>query len=757
MSGTWLTAEEAVSVEYWVQHLQRPVRVADCVRMLATLPAPLFLEVGPGRSLAALVAPTDAALGSEPLATLPEARDLTPADAYLLETLGRLWTRGVAVDWHAFTAGERRRRVALPTYPFQRQRYWIEKSATAASRRQLVKNADADSWFYEPTWTRSVRPPAIPATADGEAWLLFEDGAGLGLALSRLLERDGGRLTTVRAGDRFGVMPDGSCTVNPRLVADYDLLLDHLAAASAVPRRIAHLWSIGDVAASSERDSFDRAQSAGFYSLLYLTQSLLRHGVDDADVTVIGSDWSAIVRGDSPHPAKAPVLALCAVITQEHPGLRTATIEVDRVTPASAAAIAEQVRQELFTGADGMAVAYRGPQRWVPTYEPATMASGWDAVVRDRGVYVITGGLGNVGLALAARLAETKAARLVLVGRTALPDRTQWDAWLAAHDALDPVARQLRAVRRLEEMGSEVMLCAADVADADRFVEVVLAARDRFGAVHGIFHAAGTTSGAGIGPIASLDREACEAQFRPKVQGLHALERAVAVVPPDFCALTSSLSAILGGLGFGAYAAANRFMDAFVEARANEPVRWLSVNLDGWNFEAASGKSALTELAMTAAEGVRSLECIIGCQTNRVAVSTGSLDVRLDRYVRRARTVATPPAGALSQHARPETAHAYVAPGEGMERLMASLWQELIGIDKVGRLDDFFDLGGHSLLATRVIAHIKERCGVDLPLKAFFEAPRLAELADRVSALQWAGQGRREAVAGATDREEVEI
>jgi len=242
------------------------------------------------------------------------------------------------------------------------------------------------------------------------------------------------------------------------------------------------------------------------------------------------------------------------------------------------------------------------------------------------------------------------------------------------------------------------------------------------------------------------------------VQGLYALERAAAAVTPDFCVLTSSLSAVLGGLGFGAYAAANRFMDAFAEARANESVRWVSVNFDGWNFAAASGKSALTELAMTAAEGVRSLECIIGCQTpNRVAVSTGDLDMRLDRYVRRAATAATPAAETLSQHSRPETANAYVAPGEGMEQLMASLWQELIGIDKVGRLDDFFDLGGHSLLATRVIAHLKDRCGVELPLKAFFETPRLAELADRVSALQWAGQGRREAVPGAVDREEIEI
>ena len=144
------------------------------------------------------------------------------------------------------------------------------------------------------------------------------------------------------------------------------------------------------------------------------------------------------------------------------------------------------------------------------------------------------------------------------------------------------------------------MVCAADVADADRFAQVVLAARDRFGAVHGIFHAAGTTGGSSIAGVATLDRAACDQQFRPKVQGLYALERAVAEVSPEFCLLTSSLSSILGGLGFGAYAAANRFMDAFADARGGTPVRWISVNFDNWNFDALAAKSALTELAMTA-------------------------------------------------------------------------------------------------------------------------------------------------------------
>ena len=228
----------------------------------------------------------------------------------------------------------------------------------------------------------------------------------------------------------------------------------------------------------------------------------------------------------------------------------------------------------------------------------------------------------------------------------------------------------------------------------------------------------------------------------------------MADLQPGFCALTSSLSSILGGLGFGAYAAANRYMDAFAEAANRRNSRWLSIASDAWAF--TESRSALADLAMTADEGVHAIERVIeSAPSPRVAISTASLDARLDRYVRRAPAREEVRPAALTTYARP-TGIDFEPPADDAERLLAEVWQEMIGVDRVGRDDDFFKLGGHSLLATRVIAHVKQRCGVELALKAFFERPRLKELAERVSELRWVAQSREVGV-GVGDREEIEI
>jgi acyl transferase domain-containing protein len=764
VTGDWLSADEAVSVDYWVQHLRQPVRFADGIRTLSALSGPVFLEIGPGRTLATYARQTLPAASPDAILTsLRHPQDETSDVAHLLGALGRLWTGGFDVDWQAFWAGEQRRRVPLPTYPFQRQRYWIEKGRVdevARVSRSVTKTHDLDSWFYVPAWVRAPRP-AVPASeAYRGTWLLFDDRRGISGALAEMLRLGDARVIRVRPGQSCGVAADGVFTVDPDAPAEYDQLVKHVAEAGEGLLRIVHLWSVGDVAAPGKAlDLFSQAQAAGFYSVLYLTQALLRHGLADAELTLVGDDLFRIDAADVLTPEKSPAVALCTVIAQEHPGIRTAVVDIGRWPSRRVDQAAERLFAELCAVRNGLPIAYRGPQRWMQQYEAATTApAGWDSALRHRGAYVITGGFGQVGLAIAGRLAATKAARLLLVGRSVPPDRALWDACLASQSTDAEVVKQIAAIRRLERLGGEVLVGAADVADEQRMKEVIAQARSHFGEIHGVFHAAGTTRGAGIGPLATLDRHACDAQFRPKVQGVQALERAIAGMQVEFLVLTSSLSSILGGLGFGAYAAANRFEDAFVEAHAGSGPRWISIDFDGWRFGETATTSAVAELAMTPDEGLDAIARVLDTPgMRRVAISTASLDARVDRYVRQAASPAPATAGALQQYARPDI-DAYVEPEDEIESAMADIWQDLVGIDRVGRLDNFFDLGGHSLLATRVIAHIKQRWAVDVPLKAFFESPTVAELAERVSTLRWAAQGPSgESVASATEREEIEL
>ncbi|MGW0432598.1 type I polyketide synthase [Micromonospora sp. NPDC003197] len=156
-TGTWLTTEEAVDPGYWVHQLRDTVRFSTAVDTLLDAGHPVLVEVGPGTVLGTLVTANLPADGPRPIvvSSLPHPRDPQPDQAYLLATLGRVWSAGVDVDWAAFSAGERRRRVPLPTYPFERQRYWVTPPGVASNRS------------VTPTAAATPEARAVPVVDDG--------------------------------------------------------------------------------------------------------------------------------------------------------------------------------------------------------------------------------------------------------------------------------------------------------------------------------------------------------------------------------------------------------------------------------------------------------------------------------------------------------------------------------------------------------------------------------------------------------------
>src|SRR6185436_2926014 len=139
-------------------------------------------------------------------------------------------------------------------------------------------------------------------------------------------------------------------------------------------------------------------------------------------------------------------------------------------------------------------------------------------------------------------------ARLVLVGRSALPAREAWDAWLAGHAPDDPTSVRIQRIRALESAGAEVLVGTADAGDRAGMGRVIAETRARFGDVHGVIHAAGLLGKDEFVPVAELGRATAERLFAAKVHGLFVLEEVLADRPPDFWLLVSSLSTVLGGI-----------------------------------------------------------------------------------------------------------------------------------------------------------------------------------------------------------------
>jgi acyl transferase domain-containing protein/acyl carrier protein len=781
LTGTWIRPEEATDPDYWVEHSRRTVRFGDAVAELAREPRRVLLEVGPGRTLTSLARQHE---GRDPrqllVPSLPgsggEARE-GAGRPEMLEALGRLWCSGVEVDWHGVHDGETRHRIRLPGYPFESARYWIDPAPERRAAGAVHSGAGGPvprrkrvaDWLYVPSWRRlpplELRPPAGGADpADPETsepthtWLLLapEGGAGAEPAgrLRECLIGHGATVVTVRpaapgAGlDRPAETAEGAWTLDAEDGEAWRELLGTLDAAGSRPDRVAHLWTLdgadGPETADGDRaERFEARRRLGFSSLVHLARALSDDGTSrPVRIVTVTDGLDEVVGGEPLIPDKATLCGACRVVPQEHPEIECRVIDAGAL---DAEELADTLAAEVTAEEAPARTALRGGIRWTPGFEAlpgvreaSRTADSGRAPLRLRrgGVYLIFGGLGRIGLTLAEWLLRDLDARVVLAARHAPPDPDRWDAWVEEHGPDDP---------------ERVHTLCADVSDEAQVRAAVAAAHERYGTLHGVIHAAGVTRS--FQPVRETTAETSELHFRPKVGGCFALDAALADEDLDFVLLLSSLSAVLGGIGYAAHSAAHRFLDAFALERSRSGrFPWLSVGLDGWRFgdgggdaRRRPGTSSAAELAMTPSEGVEAIGRFLDRTGVRHAlISTGDLTVRAERTAAGAPAGSSPAGGdagetsadaadgAVSAHPRPALQNAFVAPETETEGLIAEIWQELLGVEPVGVTDDFFELGGHSLLGVQIVSRLREVFQVEVPMRRVFERTTVRGLAETV-------------------------
>jgi len=347
-------------------------------------------------------------------------------------------------------------------------------------------------------------------------------------------------------------------------------------------------------------------------------------------------------------------------------------------------------------------------------------------------VYLITGGLGSVGLLVAEQLARTLKPKLVLTARQVLPPREGWQGYIEKHGPQDPLAARMLAVLKLEELGAEVILSNADAGNAKEVKALVDEIYMRFGAMNGIIHAAGITSGSSLyKSYAEIDKSESEEQFGPKVYGTYAIRDALQDREFDFCVLFSSNAAVLGGLGYLTYSAANSFMDSFAATMAKGDERWISASWDPWPRETKKieYQTSIDQYAMTPEESIEAFERIATrCPSGHIIVATGDLPARLNLW-----TATSPRQATDTRQSRSKLASTYVAPTNDIERKIERIWESVLGSTNIGIHDSFFDLGGHSLLAIRLMNQVCEEFQTGLPIAKLFENPTIAGLANLIA------------------------
>ena len=689
----------------------------------------------------------------------------------MLEVAGKLWLSGVGLDWPETHSGDSPRRVPLPTYPFERALYVVEpaqREPAGQSRRPAP--AEGEQRLYAPSWARDKSVSAARPRLQG-AWVVLADGAPLTKAVIERFEAAGATPILAEAGSSYERLDRTLFRVRPDDSDDVAALLRDVGASYG---RIAGAVMLLDAPAPAA--ALVGSPTRGYAALVNLATGLEAHG-DGDPVPVVAVTFGAQSVLDEPvvRPEGALLVGPTIVLPTEAPSVRVRSVdfELGAATP-EVSAIARMLVAEAASDAAADFSAWRKGRRWLRRHQPVSLppVDVTDLPLKRGGSYLITGGLGGIGLALAAWLAKVASARLLLTGRHSLPPREAWEGLLAKPAGTESSVPIIRAILDIEAMGGTVVTAVADAADLAAMEAAIAGFRERWGELDGVIHAAGVP---GAGRLAVLqDDQEVQSVLAPKVDGLRVLTQLLGDAQLDFVALMSSISSVVGSPGTCGYAAANAVFDSFVESEAR-PGAWkhvFAINWGPWREIGMAANLAVPDSMREARDaflrtgiatdaGVDAFARILGSGRRRVVMTSADLEAPF--VWKDGALQGLPLSGGEDAPARPNAsgrqASADVSEaGERLtatERSLATIWTELMGVSQPGVDDDFFELGGHSLLATRVLARVAATFGVRLALRDIFSAPTIRSFAERIDSLS---EPRPSAPAEAMDdREEILI
>ncbi|MFE3762119.1 SDR family NAD(P)-dependent oxidoreductase [Streptomyces sp. NPDC059104] len=616
-TGAELTAEEATSPAFWARQLVEPVLFADAASTVLAGGPTFLVETGPGHTLSALLRVRPEVRSGESVIVPAMAQaEADEDDADLLQlsrTLGRLWVAGVPVDFGRLDAGSGANRVAVPGYPYQRKRHWIERTSVRKARQSQggpaaeapqtpsvpagpeqsrpvagtsVTEAVVNGPVSETTWTlgslewvrrSSGLSPVADAEADGAtAVTVLPAGREDAVFMRTALQQAGYHTVRVRAGDGGGEGFDlGSEQAWDELFRRAD---------ERRPSTVVAYGALLDVADTVTLDTLDEQLEHGFHALLGCVKAISRaQRRNRRPVTLVVLVRHAVdVSGtESVNPAAAMVVGLTRTIEQEYPNIRCVLLDVAADTRVGALAA-------QLASLDEPLLALRGTTLWAPVLRPLERTARPGRLrLRQRGVYLVTGGLGGIGLTVANALAETGLRpRIALLGRSGMPD-----------PGTDRGRTVAAAVAEMEEAGAEVLVVRGDAGDLESLRTAVAEVEAAFGTVNGVVHSAGLPGG---GLLERRSRQDIDAVLGIKVRGTLVLEEVFASrAELDFLTLFSSQAGVVGLAGSGDYAAANAFLDAHAHAHSGD--RWtVAVNWPGW---AEVGMAAQSDVSLTLLTG----------------------------------------------------------------------------------------------------------------------------------------------------------
>jgi len=768
-TGAALGRSAKLDGAYWRRHARQPVEFAKSVRTLADLRCTMLLEIGPQPVLtaAAMRAWPDPATAPRAIASLRKSSaDLRQ----ITEALANAYIVGHVPDFGALQHRPARK-LDLPTYPFQHRQYWFReqrvaptqtsnqtdgmrteavrlledgrieelaalldgtsdnqqtvdvlKQLAAQHNQQRKAQSIADS-RYEVRWEKSAAGVSGAKADEASAWLLISDDAAAVQPLADALTARGHRHRIVglpmsdAAGERLEV------TLRAAVADEPSLRILHLAAlGSDTAPSTQSLLRMQHQVVSGTRRLFRAAAAAELRAPIWL----ITHGAQH----VTGADRVS--------PAQSCLWGFGRAASLEHPRLWGGLADLSEGGALDDGVWSRLIDHLVAAPAGEDQIALREQAVYVPRLtRRAGQPTATPPALRDDATYLVTGGLGAIGLEVAGYLAAHGARHLVLTSRRAPSE--------AAQQRIDAIH---------EQCGCEVRVIGADVANPHDVARVLATVRAELPPLAGVVHAAGEIS---TTPLQTLDDAEVDRVFAGKVWGAWNLSEATADMKLDFFLSTSSIAGVWGSGGQTAYSAANAFLDGLAWRLREQGVPGISVNFGPWLAAGMADEAARAELEKRGVRPLSPADALAGMAELMASTGKGAshgIVARIDWasflplyqmagkrsfFAQLQREVPTEMTGVASASLSGTTQlvdQLTLAPAQQRKKLVVDYLRDVVAevtrIDAADIRDEagFFDVGMDSLMAVELRRRLEQAVGKELPSTLAMDYPRLVDVAD---------------------------
>jgi acyl transferase domain-containing protein len=712
VTGELVQDSEVSNADYWARQLRSTVNFSKGVKNLIATKKVLFIEVGGGNSLSNLIKQHTSNKAFTTFNLIGNAKNTENGEKYLFQNLGGLWCQGVNLDWSAIFDTSNRNRISLPTYAFDKTKYVAEVDIVKmiqGIRPSLFESLENS--FYFPSWKKSNLENA--AKTERKSFLFFVDETHFSKNISSELVKLDHSIIEVNVGTEFIKNSSSNYTIDPLSKEDYNQLFNELQKDSIEINEVVYGWGMNVSDSKLHINENNLEFNLSYSGLVNLINSWEQE--ETKNLYLLTNSLHSVLGNEKLNYSQSLMLGLMKIIRQEK---LISCINIDVILEEKSEKLIQKCVSEILSNDMKLedVISFRFGQRGSREFQKKSQNINVVSEIKQDGTYLITGGLGNLGYSFANYLITKYNATIILNGRTKQEDLNELS---------------LKRFNALRALNDKTFYIDADVVEIEALREKIELHQDSLKDLNGIIHLAGNVNEDDVEFLENSTFEKTSKMLSPKLIGIENIKNVFDDKKLDFVWMSSSLAATLGGYGFGAYAAANSYLDYFAFAHMNE---FKCVEMPYVDFE--SDVAIKNKNALSIGEVLEIFERSLSLKSeNVIYISKEDMNadpIAVDEANEEEEIIETG-----EKVERPSLTTEFISAESETELALSQVFTEFFRINDIGIQDEFYELGGDSLKAMVLIKKINQQFELRISISDFLMNNTIQKLASLIDEKKW--------------------